>query len=70
MATQSKDTKKEKTIGDKIVDIIHSVTGSGTGGEDSNDPASNLIKRASEESLIGGRRRKRNIDEEIQKAGG
>jgi len=54
---------KEKTIGDKIIDIIHSVTSSGTGGESKDDPVSGMIKKASDESMIGGGRRKRKIDE-------
>ena len=60
--SDEKSKPKQKTIGDKIIDIIHSVTNS-AGGENKDDPVSDVIKKASDESVIGGGRRKRKIDD-------
>jgi hypothetical protein len=71
MATQSNKTPGQKSIGDKIIDILHSVTSSGsTGGEDSNDPISPTIKTLSKESIVGGENRKKKIDDAVSAAGG
>lgn len=65
-----KDSKpKEKTIGDKIIDIIHSVTNS-AGGENKDDPVSDVIKRASDNSPVGGGARKKKLDKAIEDSGG
>lgn len=60
---------KEKTIGDKIIDIIHSVTNS-AGGENKDDPVSDVIKKASDNSMIGGGARKKKLDKAIEDSGG
>jgi hypothetical protein len=68
MPQNSQKSPKSKTLGEKVIDILHSVTG--TGGEDKEDPISGVIKKASDTSTIGGGRRKKMIDEELEKSGG
>lgn len=67
--SDEKSKPKQKTIGDKIIDIIHSVTNS-AGGENKDDPVSDVIKRASDGSPVGGGKRKKRMDDEIEKSGG
>lgn len=61
-------TDKKPSVGDKILEIIKSF--GGTGGEESDDPVHKIIRDASDNSPIGGGKRKKKIDEEIEKAGG
>ena len=71
MATQKtgqSDKPKSSTVGDKVLEIIRSFTG--TGGEEPNDPVHKEIKRMSDESPIGGGKRRRKIDDELEKSGG
>lgn len=74
MATAPKktDAPAEKTVGDKVVDILHSVFGSksGDGGKEKEDPIAGEIKKARAQSVIGGDRRKAMMDQKIRESEG
>ena len=65
--------EKPKSIGDKVIDIIHSIYHSSdkTGGESSGDPVANkVIDDLSKKSIVGGQNRKKKMDDAITEAGG
>ena len=67
------DEEKKKSIGDKVIDIIHSIYHSSdkTGGESSGDPVANkVIDDLSKKSIIGGQNRKKKIDDIVDGTGG
>lgn len=64
MAEKDKDPK-EKTVGDKVIDIIHDIF-----RNKDTDPVAKTIEGLSETSVIGGKNRKRKTDDAIEKSGG
>jgi hypothetical protein len=58
---------EEKSVGEKIVDIIHSVFHK---PDDSGDPVTDTIKSLRKNSLIGGDYRKAKMDKAIKDSGG
>lgn len=63
----SDDKPKDKTVGDKIVDILHSVFHK---SDDSGDPVTDTIKTLRKTSIIGGDNRKARMDQAIKDSGG
>lgn len=60
------DKPKDKTVGEKIVDILHGVFH----GSDPSDPVTDTIKSLRKTSIIGGDNRKAKIDQALKDAGG
>jgi hypothetical protein len=64
--------EKKKTVGDRVIEIIHSIyhTPQRTGGETKDDPIPKVIDDLSENSIVGGKNRKKKIDKALEDAGG
>jgi hypothetical protein len=63
----NQEVPKDKTVGEKIVDILHSVM---HGGSSSDDPVTDTIKTLRKTSIIGGDNRKARMDQAIKDSGG
>jgi hypothetical protein len=68
--TDSTESGGGKTTLDKIIDIVHTMVHSSSGGEEKKDPVADSIKKMSNESQIGGGYRKAKMDKAISDSGG